>query len=315
MKRIAIVCLVFLVVLGCKKILLLDSYISVKRELLNSPTSTALNAVHFISTSVGVIAGEGGKIYKTSNGGSNWTNISLGSDRDVYSVYFHHTDTGFIGTEGGLYGTNDGGQSWNYLASGRFNGIDFGSSTVGYAAVGLELDDGTIYKTTNRGQSWYELSMVSWPSWVSGMFDVSFYDADHGMGVGMGGVNMYTSDGGASWNGYPNGHPSDDDSHGVFQADTGQADALIVGDGGGVNFKYDQVELDVYCIDGRGSRGVAGGLNCVYIKDDTTEGEWEFALTQEGVSFGLTINGVSFASNTVVFAVGNGGEVIKLNLQ
>ena len=313
MKHFALISLALLALIGCKKILLLDSYFSVKTVRLISPTNTPLKAVHFISSSVGFIGGNSGEIYKTTNGGTSWTDVSLGVDVTINCIYFLHADTGFVGTEGRLYGTEDGGLTWTYLAIGKFNGIDFGSSAVGYAATGAGFDGGSMYKTYDRGKTWTELAMVSWPSWVSGMYDVDFFDADHGTGVGMGGVYMYTQDGGATWDGYSNGYPGDDDSHAVFQTDKGNSDALIVGDGG--EFMGDRVELDLFCIDVSGSRGVAGGDNSVYIKDGSTGGEWEFALTSDGVSFGATIYGVSFSASNVVFAVGGAGEVFKLTLQ
>jgi len=69
--------------------------------------------------------------------------------------------------------------------------IDFESENVGWAAG----SSGTILKTVNKGDDWFEVN----PDNVSNFRSIYFSDFHHGWVVGVGGVIYRTTDGGYNW--------------------------------------------------------------------------------------------------------------------
>ncbi len=116
----------------------------------------------------------------------------------LHDVQFLDTTTGFVAAsvwngEGAIARTTNGGWNWDtiYWTTHALYGIDFPSSTVGYA-VGL---NGIIIKTTNGGATWNVVqSGVS-----STLYDVSFTTNTTGNIVGENGLILRTEDGGITW--------------------------------------------------------------------------------------------------------------------
>ncbi len=133
------------------------------------------------STSVdapAIYASTGAGIYKSSNGGANWSARNNGlSSTDILdmgggvkngkAVLFCTTPTSLSGAAlaGGVYRSTDGGDSWRQVVKGltaRFEG-----AAVAYNAIGVCASDPdvaylgsneywgpTIYKTTDGGETW-----------------------------------------------------------------------------------------------------------------------------------------------------------------
>ena len=88
---------------------------------------------------VGYIVGNSGAVYKTTNGGTNWSNI--GGDSPFFSnilndVHFVDASTGYIvGNSGAVYKTTNGGTNWSNIGgdspffSNILNGIHFIGTT------------------------------------------------------------------------------------------------------------------------------------------------------------------------------------------
>ncbi|MBK7969406.1 MAG: hypothetical protein IPK08_10955 [Bacteroidetes bacterium] len=93
-------------------------------------------------------------ILKSSDGGSNWTNVFVDTSLNIRNMYFIDTISGFTcGDNGMILKTIDGGSNWQYLNTGiatRLNAIFFKSGQVGFAAG----DSGVIIRTTNGGSTW-----------------------------------------------------------------------------------------------------------------------------------------------------------------
>ncbi|MCD4847203.1 MAG: hypothetical protein K8R76_03325 [Candidatus Aegiribacteria sp.] len=85
-------------------------------EDVSIPNATfALRDVSFVSPEVGWVAGDGGAVYKTVNGGDSWIKQSpfTNDECDVQAVDFINPQVGWIATEGGyIYKTSDGGDEW-----------------------------------------------------------------------------------------------------------------------------------------------------------------------------------------------------------
>ncbi len=124
---------------------------------LPSRTITSVN-VHPDSSQVAVITFSGfdtGHIYKTTNGGTSWTNLSgnlPNSPANDAFIYYPGMSTGsyFIATDVGVFVTSDYGQSWTELADGLPNTI---AMHLDYHAATNKLRVGT------HGRGVYEIQL------------------------------------------------------------------------------------------------------------------------------------------------------------
>lgn len=118
-----------------------------------------LTAIHFPDNNTGYVGGTGGKIYKTTNAGLIWTDVS---------------DT--------------------VLYSGGINGMYFSDVNNGFA-VGSSAAGSNILRTTNGGTNW---SAVPTPV-SSTAYDIYFDTPQNGWVTCGSGVFLRTTDGGATW--------------------------------------------------------------------------------------------------------------------
>jgi len=115
-----------------------------------------LTDLYFISESTGWLIDVAEKtILKTTNGGVDWTNTTLG---DVYifqpvSIFFKNEVEGFVTSEEGvLFKSDDGGATWDefYTFSGGYaSQIIFTSETEGWYKAATK-----VYHTMDGGISW-----------------------------------------------------------------------------------------------------------------------------------------------------------------
>lgn len=90
---------------------------------INSPTFADLYDVQFLNLQTGYIAGDLGKILKTTNGGLSWINESFQFTYSNRNINFINQNTGFISAAYGeveppvnyLYRTTDAGQNWSIV--------------------------------------------------------------------------------------------------------------------------------------------------------------------------------------------------------
>ncbi|MDY0081888.1 MAG: YCF48-related protein [Ignavibacteriaceae bacterium] len=134
-------------------------------------------SVFFIDQNYGWVVGDNG-IFKSTDGGETWTNKSnlTGS-----CVKFYDSNIGMcVGGESVLVST-DGGETWITKNGPILQTINFNNSTTvwGYTS------EGTVYKTTNFGDSWETLNtglgfgetaffVNEYTGWVGGTFGTLF---------------------------------------------------------------------------------------------------------------------------------------------
>jgi phosphodiesterase/alkaline phosphatase D-like protein len=157
----------------------------------------ALRALSF-KGSTGIAVGGDSKIYRSTNGGANWTPVSAPvADRQFNGVAFINASTGYI--IGGIRDsvrtilkTTDGGQNWSIVEDtdgGGLNDITFIDGNLGYA-VG---DSATVLKTSDGGQTWLPQTVTNTLN-DQRIITVSFYGANLGIIGGNGGyVKIYTN--------------------------------------------------------------------------------------------------------------------------
>jgi photosystem II stability/assembly factor-like uncharacterized protein len=148
----------------------------------NNAFSTGVRGIHFADSKHGMMVSGEGHIYRTTNGGSNWTlTRPLGSGYDMTGVFMVDSSTAYIYAYnpnlvpfGSNYDkflrTNDGGITWqstNIPSNMRqvFTKIQFFGNLKGYYTDGYRL-----YKTTDGAITWQA------DTTVYGVKDFSFVD-------------------------------------------------------------------------------------------------------------------------------------------
>jgi len=166
-----------------------------------------------------------GAIYRTVNGGFNWTVDTF--DMALESLYFTNENTGFAGGYGFVLKTTDGGVSWNPTSAQGdfFTSLHFPTAETGYAA-GYQ---GLILKTTDGGDSWEKVHHPNRPFGRRLHFHCIYFTSPvQGYAAGRDGLFLKTSDGGTSWQeveNVPNVH-----YFGLYVLPSGEG--FLVGDGG-----------------------------------------------------------------------------------
>jgi photosystem II stability/assembly factor-like uncharacterized protein len=172
---------------------------------IQTATNVGFIAMSFGSASHGWAVGPAGMLMRTTDAGVTWHAQDPGTTGDVRAVSFFDDEIGWIGcgtwpegpAAGMLAYTEDGGETWvPRTTEGQVNlvvAIDADNSCV-------SLSNGTILRTTDRGQTWQE-SQSDPPAWVGGMW---FMDAMTGVMCGAQGWAA-TADGGETWTPVPSG--------------------------------------------------------------------------------------------------------------
>jgi len=172
------------------------------RANLTSVTFRNPNLGWAVSSVVGIV--EEGRVFRTSDGGQNWEQVSV-FDKDLYDVKFVTDDIGWVVGFGIISKTTDGGISWHDQLLdplGRFYTCYFADSLKGWAVgyVGTE-----IYHTEDGGLTWNKQSLNP----AGTYFSIAFSDSNNGWIAGHT-LNGYyyaslfrSTNGGSNWFEYP----------------------------------------------------------------------------------------------------------------
>ena len=212
-------------------------------ELITDYPSSSLYAMQFITADFAVSAGFDGLLFRSFNGGLDWTakyvsvNNVCPAIQDIWTAILADTfATSFT----------------NY-------GVFFVSENLGFVVGKVATGIDVIYKTTDGGGSWTE----TLGQFGETLQDVFFINGNQGAVVGDDMVIAYTTDNGTTWNdatlnGVPSGNEGSDINHLTFLNDndglaTGQL--LLKTTDGGLNWDY--VEIP----------GLADEMKSAYMKD------------------------------------------------
>ena len=148
-----------------------------------------VNYVSFINSQTGLLCGNNGAIFKTINGGLNWTQQNCPNSSNIIKAKLFDKDTGIaVSNNGRVYKTINGGSVWNLihydtLAAGKWSIADFADSRFIYISGGQCAHSGTY--TTDGGLSWNLLFFdcncagPPIPTGCSGQTQIIIYDRNH----------------------------------------------------------------------------------------------------------------------------------------
>lgn len=176
-----------------------------------------LVAVYFTSANKGWIAGDGGYLASTIDGGRTWSKYPLKTTEDINEIYFRNESNGYLVAGRKLFITSDGGNSWLetmiYRASDFRNGIPeflsirFADKKRGLI-VGSVLNrkgdvvlESLVMRTEDGGESWRRVSVPA----KAELFHLDFNGNSHAWIVGDDGVIFASTDSGISWSAQSSG--------------------------------------------------------------------------------------------------------------
>jgi photosystem II stability/assembly factor-like uncharacterized protein len=133
--------------------------------------------IHLFDAQNFITVGSSGNIHKTTNGGANFSSISLTTTTTLYGSHFIAPDTGFVlGVQGRIFKTTNGGLIWYETNSGlstttEMYNITFSSSRTGWASG----EDRIVIYTTDSGENWtraknFPSAGISYGLDVNGMY-------------------------------------------------------------------------------------------------------------------------------------------------
>jgi len=157
-------------------------------------TNDDLGDVAFMNASIGLLVGDNGRIFRTTNGGASWSQVSSGTGNNLAAVAFGTGGMAYAsGRDGTIVRSTDSGTSWTLVETGADRYRDMTAKGSQFAwAVG---DEGALRATTNGGVSWFDQN----PGTVSDLKGVFFLTAMEGWIAGQNSTLIHTTDGGATW--------------------------------------------------------------------------------------------------------------------
>jgi len=162
--------------------------------LQTSPTIFDILSGSFLDANTGYISGYGNSIFKTTNGGQNWINLSFaGTANNINVIHFFDSNTGFVGsTNDTVYRTTNGGLNWS---AGSYIGFQPQSVSFPNTNTGFICGFGGLAKTTDAGISWTNSFISTWGA-------ICFVNPSTGWtsDINSGNSNIYkTTNGGNNW--------------------------------------------------------------------------------------------------------------------
>ena len=143
-------------------------------------------------------------IYRTTNGGSAWTNVYSLSGGFIDGIRMFDANNGIavgdpVGGKWTVLSTANGGASWARISTepsqvGSEAGWNNALSTIGTQNIWFGTNNARVYRSTDGGASW-----ASSPVPFTNSVSVKFIDAMNGLAGSDSGSVARTTDGGLSW--------------------------------------------------------------------------------------------------------------------
>ncbi len=159
------------------------------------PAAGRWHAVALVDEERAAVAGAGGQLLTTEDGGHTWARRESGAADDLFDITFVGESGWAVGDNGLILHSDDGGLSWARQASftrSRLLAVFFLNEKTGWAAGWT----GTLLRTRDGGGFWEQVEL---PGVYGNLNDIWFQDADNGWAVGTPGLLLRTRDGGRSW--------------------------------------------------------------------------------------------------------------------
>ena len=248
-----------------------------------------IECIDFINDQTGFAGTYNGKIFKTTNGGTNWstTQIITGKDSRILKMEFINAQTGWVGTERGYFKTINSGISWNIIGLNYppFFGHDmyfFNNSLTGFVCSSQN-----IYRTTDGGNTY---SNVFNHNTGQAITSINFINDNTGWACGSHRLIIKTTNSGINWN--------------LLSMDSIQNECHdLIYNAGFANSNVGYIVGQRFC-------GGIWGTSFEQLFRKTTDGghSWNYVLFYSGLN---AIQDFQFTDSLNAFAVGYYGRIFK----
>lgn len=247
-------------------------------------TAADLVAVYFTSADKGWIAGDGGYLASTDDGGRSWNKYPLNTTEDINEIYFRNEDNGYLVAGRKLFITSDSGRTWREtiifrpgdfrIGTPEFLSIRFADKKRGFVvgsvvSINDVVVDSLVMRTEDGGLTWHRIPVPS----KTELFHLDFHGDSRAWIVGDVGTILATDDGGISWK----------------QQRSGVSRALF-----NVDFRDDKY-------------GFAVGGGATVLRTENGGQTWEKIPVRTAETF----KRVSFADDKNGWIVGHGGTILR----
>ena len=161
----------------------------------------SLKSVFFINANTGWACGAEAPtatIWRTTNGGSEWTQLIIGAIFGLRSIRFINSSTGVAvgsaySSAGWIFRSTNGGINWSQLAGAGniLHSVYFADAVTGYSCG----EPGAIIKTTNAGVNW----VIQTSNTTTSLRSIYFINPQTGWTVGTNSRVYKTTNGGSQW--------------------------------------------------------------------------------------------------------------------
>ena len=246
---------------------------------VTSGTNVNLYGVYFFNPDSGFVVGAQGVVLKTTNGGTNWQDVSPATlTNDWNDLYFWNMDSGLVVGSGGVIArTVDGGQNWTTISSGVGDNLLAVSFSGNVGIIGGSSQ--TILRSTDAGMSWDIIQTGYFGGAFQGVYifqsSLAYVAGDNAIFQALFGRSM---DGGVNWdfyNFYLNNNEGKLTDVRFLTLASGFCTARVWDGSGGISHTND------------------GGVN------------WTTQL------FSNALYALAFPTNSVGYAVGNSGIILR----
>jgi photosystem II stability/assembly factor-like uncharacterized protein len=149
----------------------------------------------YISATKGWLAGSQGTVLATTNGGVDWTEV-VTAPRDLFSIYFADSNTGWAAGAGVILKTTNGGTTWTQQFRNDSLYFEKIQALSSEKVVALSQScSGGLYYSINGGTNWEKADFPEEVHWIG---DFAFVNANYGWLTHGEGI-AYTVNGGEAW--------------------------------------------------------------------------------------------------------------------
>ncbi|MBE0571214.1 MAG: T9SS type A sorting domain-containing protein [Ignavibacteriaceae bacterium] len=157
-------------------------------------TGSDLHQIVFKDASTGIVVGDNGTVFTTTNGGTNWISKNSSTSLQLRGAGFAGGSTFFaVGDDGAAVKSTDNGNTWTTLNSGTSERLLCVAAVDQSVWVGAR--NGLMLFSSNGGTSFTSMSNPA----TDDIKDIQFIDGSIGFAGGSNSFFMYTSNGGANW--------------------------------------------------------------------------------------------------------------------
>jgi len=172
----------------------------------------SFSGIFFTTPDSGWVAGYGGAIYATTDGGANWNAQASGTGRKLSDIHFINSSEGWItggwqdGSDFLVLKTTDGGANWQNQSFGTDAyssiSVSFIDDQHGWICGHDSNLDAHIHHTEDGGDNWTRQTV---PAGAGPVYDIAFANPETGWATSSSlyhnpaGAVLHTSDGGDNW--------------------------------------------------------------------------------------------------------------------